>query len=169
MVCFFWPSVLITCPKFYNLLPELELSISVPFALMLQIVNWKRLSLGGLALGYRGQIYDEYLVGLLWNFGSSGFNDLIASKIGLIRSLISYSSYCGDLVLFFFYCAAVQNWTEKFSSIECCRNDLLLLAKSEVCITLVLLKSPHLEVFHWLLDCSCDQHMFDAYMFCSSW
>ncbi len=31
-----WPSVLITCPKFYSLLPELELSLRVPFVLMLQ-------------------------------------------------------------------------------------------------------------------------------------
>ncbi len=33
----------------------------------------------GLALGYSGQIYDEHPVWPLWNFGSSGFNVLIAS------------------------------------------------------------------------------------------
>ncbi len=32
---------------------------------MLQIVHWKMLASDGLALGYRGQIYDEHPVGLL--------------------------------------------------------------------------------------------------------
>ncbi len=84
-VRFFWPSVLITCPKFDNLLPELELSISVPFVLMLQIVHWKRLASDGLALGYRGQIYDEHPVPL-------GLYGILAPQVSMFWSHLKFDS-----------------------------------------------------------------------------
>ncbi len=66
IIVVFLPSFLITCHKFDNLLPELELSISVPFVLMLQIVHLKRLASDGWLYG----IEDRFMTNTLfpWAF-----------------------------------------------------------------------------------------------------
>ncbi len=68
-VHFFWPSVLITCPKFDNLLPELELSISVPFVLMLQLFTER----GLLQTGWLLHIVDRCMTNILFPWASVEF------------------------------------------------------------------------------------------------